>query len=99
MPPFSYVYILASERNGTLYIGVTSDLRKRIWEHAEGPVEGSFTSRHHVHRLVYFEQHRDIREAITREKRMKKWRREWKIALIEANPYWRDLSVDLGVLT
>lgn len=85
------VYILASKRNGTLYIGVTSDLRKRIWEHREGFVDG-FTKKYSVHRLVYYELFADMYNAITREKRLKKWRRAWKIRLIEEkNPYWDDL--------
>lgn len=85
------VYILASKRNGTLYIGVTSDLRKRIWEHREGFVEG-FTKKYNVHRLVYYELFDDMYNAITREKRLKKWNRAWKIRLIEEkNPYWDDL--------
>lgn len=85
------VYILASKRNGTLYIGVTSDLVKRIWEHKNQLVEG-FTKKYHVHQLVYFEQHQDMLSAITREKQLKKWNRAWKIALIEEeNPDWRDL--------
>ena len=85
------VYILASKRNGTLYIGVTSDLRKRIWEHREGFVDG-FTKQYNVHRLVYYELFADMYNAITREKRLKKWRRAWKIRLIEEkNPHWDDL--------
>jgi putative endonuclease len=85
------VYILASKRNGTLYIGVTSDLRKRIWEHREGIVEG-FTKKYAVHMLVYYELFTDMYSAITREKRLKKWRRAWKIRLIEEmNPRWDDL--------
>ena len=85
------VYILASKRNGTLYIGVTSDLRKRIWEHREGFVDG-FTKKYSVHRLVYYELFADMYNAITREKRLKKWRSAWKIRLIEEkNPRWDDL--------
>jgi putative endonuclease len=85
------VYILASRRNGTLYTGVTSDLLKRIWEHRSGLVEG-FTKRYGVHRLVYFEIHDYMTEAIRREKQIKKWRRAWKIDLIErTNPQWHDL--------
>jgi putative endonuclease len=85
------VYILASKRNGTLYIGVTSDLVKRIWEHKNQLVEG-FTKKYHVQQLVYFERHQDMLSAITREKQLKKWNRAWKIALIEeGNPDWRDL--------
>jgi putative endonuclease len=86
-----FVYIMASKRNGTLYTGVTSDLVKRVWEHREGRVDG-FTKRYGVKRLVYFEPHGDMYAAITREKQIKKWSREWKVRLIEAmNPEWRDL--------
>jgi putative endonuclease len=86
-----YVYILASKRNGTLYIGVTSDLAKRCYEHKQDMVEG-FTKRYQVHNLVYYEKHDDIEEAITKEKQIKKWNRSWKIRLIEEkNPEWRDL--------
>jgi putative endonuclease len=85
------VYILASRPQGTLYVGVTSDLVKRIWEHRSNQVDG-FTKRYGVHRLVYFEQFRSMVEAIEREKELKKWRRAWKIALIEkGNLTWRDL--------
>lgn len=85
------VYILASKRNGTLYVGVTSDLVKRVWEHKNNAVEG-FTSRYGVHRLVYFEVWDDMEQAILREKRIKKWNRAWKIELIEKhNSEWRDL--------
>ena len=86
-----WVYILASKRNGTLYIGVTSDLAKRIWEHKNRVVEG-FTCRYEVDKLVYCEAFEDAESAIAREKQMKKWRRAWKIELIEnSNPEWRDL--------
>ena len=85
------VYILASKRNGTLYVGVTSDLRKRIWEHKNDLAEG-FTKKYGVHCLVYFELHGDMSAAITREKQIKKWNRAWKIELIErTNPQWKDL--------
>jgi len=85
------VYILASQRNGTLYIGVTSDLVRRVWEHRNDLVDG-FTKRYGVHRLVYFEQHSDMATAIQREKQLKKWNRAWKIELIEkTNPEWLDL--------
>ena len=85
------VYILASKRNGTLYIGVTSNLLKRSWEHKNDLTEG-FTNRYGVHRLVYYELHEDMVSAITREKQMKKWNRAWKLELIESqNPSWRDL--------
>jgi len=90
-----YVYILASKRNGTLYIGVTNDLIKRIYEHKNDLVKG-FTKKYQVHRLVYFEQTNDIMSAMTREKQMKKWKRHWKIELIEEhNPEWKDLYEDL----
>jgi len=85
------VYILASQRNGTLYTGVTSTLVKRVWEHQNNLIE-SFTKRYEVHLLVYFELHSDMKSAITREKQIKKWNRAWKISLIEVgNPDWRDL--------
>jgi putative endonuclease len=86
-----YVYILASRRNGTLYVGVTNDLVRRTFEHQEGFAEG-FTRQHNVNTLVYFEVHDDIRTAIRREKTLKRWRRAWKIQLIERdNSDWRDL--------
>ncbi len=95
MERYYYTYILASQRNGTLYIGVTSDLVKRVWEHKNDLVEG-FTSRYGVHSLVYFEQQRDVEAAIRREKRLKEWQRQWKIDLIETdNPQWRDLYDDI----
>jgi putative endonuclease len=85
------VYILASKRNGTLYIGVTSDIVKRIWEHKNNMVEG-FTRRYDVHQLVWYEQHESMESAIKREKRLKEWKRKWKLELIEsANPNWKDL--------
>ena len=86
------VYILASKPNGTLYVGVTSDLARRIEAHRSGAVPG-FTERYDVKILVYFELHADMYEAIQREKRIKKWNREWKINLIERmNPAWGDLT-------
>jgi putative endonuclease len=86
-----WVYMLASSRNGTLYVGVTSRLAARVWEHREELMAG-FTARYHVHNLVWFEQHATAEAAITRERQIKKWRRSWKIALIECdNPYWNDL--------
>ena len=89
------VYMLASASNGTLYIGVTSNLLQRIWQHKERLVEG-FTNKYGVHLLVWFEQHENALSAITREKQLKKWNRAWKIALIEqGNPTWRDLYLDL----
>jgi putative endonuclease len=85
------VYILASKRNGTLYIGVTSDITRRAWEHRTGQIEG-FTKHYGVHRLVFAEFHEAMADAIVREKRVKKWRRVWKLELIEQdNPSWRDL--------
>jgi len=85
------VYILASKRNGTLYIGVTSDLIKRVWQHRNKLIEG-FTKRYGVHILVWYEIHETLESAITREKNIKKWNREWKLNLIErSNPLWQDL--------
>ena len=85
------VYILASRRNGTLYVGVTGDLVKRVWQHRTDAIEG-FTKTHGVHRLVYYELHGRMGDAIRREKQMKKWRRAWKLELIERqNPTWGDL--------
>jgi putative endonuclease len=85
------VYILASKRNGTLYIGVTSGLIKRIWEHKNNLVEG-FTKRYSVHNLVWFETHENMESAILREKMLKEWKRTWKLELIErSNPGWNDL--------
>jgi putative endonuclease len=89
------VYILASARNGTLYVGVTSDLIGRVSLHKQGLVEG-FTKTYGVHRLVYVEYHPTMLEAIAREKRLKRWRRAWKIELIEAtNPEWQDVYTEL----
>ena len=86
-----YVYILASDRNGTLYNGVTSNLIQRIWQHREKQVEG-FSKKYNVQKLVWFEQHENAESAIAREKQIKKWNRDWKIRLIEeTNPYWNDL--------
>jgi putative endonuclease len=85
------VYILASKRNGTLYIGVTSDLPKRVWAHRNNVVDG-LSKRYDVHQLVYFELHVTMENAITREKQLKKWNRAWKLRLIEENnPEWNDL--------
>jgi putative endonuclease len=85
------VYILSSRWQGTVYIGVTSDLIKRVWQHREDLVEG-FSRRHRVHCLVWYEMHESMMSAITREKAIKEWKRAWKIALIEKeNPRWRDL--------
>ncbi|MDR0672942.1 MAG: GIY-YIG nuclease family protein [Zoogloeaceae bacterium] len=84
------VYILASQRNGTLYVGVTSNLVKRIWEHRNNVTDG-FSRKYGVHLLVYYEQHASMEGAIMREKQIKKWNRAWKIRLIEEkNPQWRD---------
>jgi len=86
-----YVYILASKKNGTLYIGVTNDLLKRVYEHKNNLI-GGFTRKYRVHNLVYHEAYSSIYDAIAREKRMKKWERNWKIELIKkANPEWEDL--------
>lgn len=85
------VYMLASKKHGTLYVGVTSDVIKRIWEHKQNVVAG-FTQRYKVHDLVWYEQHATMETAILREKTLKKWRRQWKVALIETtNPAWLDL--------
>lgn len=90
-----YVYIMASKQNGMLYIGVTSNLIKRVHEHKYDLTAG-FTNKYHIHNLVYFEATEDIRIAISREKQIKKWNRAWKIALIEKNNHeWRDLYCDL----
>jgi putative endonuclease len=90
------VYILASKIGGTLYVGVTSDLVRRIYQHKSDVVAG-FTKQYGVHRLVYFEIHDDVREAIRREKRLKKWNRAWKVKLIEeGNPNWDDLYQSIG---
>ena len=83
--------MMASRRRGTLYVGVTSNLLKRAWEHREGVVDG-FTKQYGVKKLVWFEMHDNAESAITREKQLKEWRRTWKIDLVEqANPWWRDL--------
>jgi putative endonuclease len=85
------VYLLASKKNGTLYVGVTSDLVQRVWQHKNKQASG-FTEQHNVSRLVYFEQHQEMSAAIVREKHIKKWQRQWKVNLIEqANPDWEDL--------
>ncbi len=86
-----YVYILANKKNGALYIGVTSNLKKRIWEHKNNVVEG-FTKKYQIHILVYFEQTDNVISAIEREKQLKNWKRKWKIELIEKdNSTWKDL--------
>ena len=95
MEPQFHVYIMASQRNGTLYIGVTSNLAQRVWQHKNDQADG-FTRKYGVHRLVFFEEHPDAESAITREKRLKKWNRAWKLRLIEEkNPMWRDLYQDI----
>ncbi|OAI00421.1 hypothetical protein A1353_01630 [Methylomonas methanica] len=89
------VYLLASKKNGTLYIGVTSNLVQRIWQHREGLAEG-FTKKYNVKTLVWYEQHATMESAITREKALKKWNRAWKLDLIEkTNPQWHDLWLDI----
>ena len=87
----AYVYIMTNKRNGILYTGITSDLIKRIWQHKNNIIPG-FTAKYKVHKLVYYELHEDIREAIRREKNIKAWKRKWKLQLIEKlNPNWDDL--------
>ena len=91
-----WVYIMTNKPNGTLYIGVTSDIARRAYEHRQGQVEG-FTKRYGLVRLVYMERYDDIRQAIQRESNMKHWRRAWKVRLIlDTNPDWRDLYDDLA---
>ena len=90
------VYILASKTNGTLYVGVTSNLAQRMWQHKNDLVEG-FTQRYGVHTWVWHESHETMESAITREKNLKRWKRDWKVDLIQkANPSWRDLYHELG---
>ena len=90
-----YVYVLANKRNGTLYVGVTSNLIKRIWEHKNKAMEG-FTHKYSVNKLVYFEEYSDPENAIKLEKRLKNYNRQWKLELIEKeNPEWKDLYTDL----
>ena len=91
-----YVYILASRRNGTLYIGMTDDLVRRVWEHRIGAVPG-FTRKYGVKMLVWYEQHETRETAFHRERQIKKWNRAWKLQLIErSNPTWKDLAADLS---
>ena len=91
-----YVYILASKRNGTLYTGVTSNLIKRIWQHKNDLIDG-FSKKYNVKNLVYYEAHSNAESAITREKRIKKWRRAWKLRIIEEkNPGWKDLYEEIS---
>jgi len=86
-----YVYMLASKKNGVLYIGVTNNLIRRVFEHKNNIVEG-FTKKYFIHKLVYFEEYSDTKNAIQREKQLKKWNRQWKINLLEkTNPDWKDL--------
>jgi putative endonuclease len=90
-----YVYILASRRNGTLYVGMTDDLVRRVWEHRIGTVPG-FTRKYGVKMLVWYEQHETREMAFQRERQIKRWNRAWKLQLIERfNPTWKDLAVDL----
>ena len=90
-----YVYILASKRNGTLYTGVTSNLIQRVWQHKNDMVKG-FTRKYNVKTLVYYEIHESAETAITREKKIKRWRRAWKLELIEdSNPEWKDLYEEI----
>lgn len=92
---FYFIYILASQRNGTLYIGVTNDLQRRMEEHKSDVVDG-FTKQYNVKRLVYFEQTESVEAAIAREKQLKNWKRLWKLELIEKdNPQWNDLAEEI----
>jgi len=89
-----YIYILTNKKNGTLYIGVTNNLKRRVFEH-KNKINDGFTKKYGLGKLVYFETYQYINDAIKREKNMKKWKRQWKIKLIETdNPYWEDLSKD-----
>ena len=95
MDSYYYTYIMANKRNGTLYVGITSDLIKRVYQHKNNLVPG-FTSQYDVHMLVYYEQHLEVSQAIKREKRLKEWKRNWKLALIEIdNPKWNDLYFEI----
>ncbi len=90
-----YVYILTNKRNGTLYVGVTNNIERRVYEHEQGLVEG-FTKKYGIHHLVYHEATNDINAAMQREKQIKKWNRKWKLKLIEKNnPHWKDLITEL----
>ena len=94
MPKPGFVYVMASKPYGTLYIGVTNNLEKRVFQHKSGTYQ-SFVKRYRVYRLVYFESFNDIRDAIAREKQLKNWRRKWKIGLIESvNPKWLGLAME-----
>ena len=91
-----YVYILTNFKNNVFYTGITSDLLKRVWQHKEKLVDG-FTQRYNLYKLVYFEVHGDVQEAILREKKIKKWKKEWKVELVEKeNPLFKDLYLDLA---
>ncbi|MFA6594538.1 MAG: GIY-YIG nuclease family protein [Candidatus Buchananbacteria bacterium] len=95
MTKYSYVYILASQKNGTLYIGVTNNLLKRVWEHKNKFING-FTEKYNVDKLVYYEVFESISEAILKEKQLKNWNRQWKIRIIqEMNPDWKDLYKEM----
>ncbi|OGK25141.1 hypothetical protein A3A46_02365 [Candidatus Roizmanbacteria bacterium RIFCSPLOWO2_01_FULL_37_13] len=90
-----FIYFLASKKNGTLYIGISNDLKTRVYQHKKDLVEG-FTKKYKVHNLVYYEVFTQVKDAILREKRLKKWKRKWKIKLIEKkNPEWKDLYYEL----
>ena len=90
-----FIYIMANKRNGTIYTGVTNNLTARVWQHKKSIREG-FVSEYDLHKLVYFERHGNISSAISREKQIKKWRRKWKLQLIEKqNPEWRDLYEEI----
>jgi len=90
-----FIYILASKKNGTLYVGITNNLRTRVYQHKQDLIEG-FSKKYKVHNLVFYEIYTDVKDAILREKRLKKWKRNWKIELIEKkNPEWKDLYFDL----
>lgn len=92
-----YIYILASKARGTLYIGVTNDLARRLFEHRQGLTVG-FTKRYNIKRLVYYESTESIETAIAREKQLKRWHRQWKINLIEStNPQWKDIGFSMGM--
>jgi putative endonuclease len=97
MPKSFWTYIMASEKNGTIYIGHTDDLPRRVWQHQNGDIPG-FTSKYDCKHLVWAEAHDTREEAFTRERQLKEWRRAWKIQLIErSNPEWRDLSRDINM--
>ena len=92
-----YVYFMSSNNKNALYVGVTNNLQKRVWEHKNNIHADSFTTQYRCNNLVYYEIFGDIKDALEREKRLKRWRRAWKNELVEElNPYWRDLSIDLN---